>query len=83
MEVEFGYKELTKSSTQFLTIDSHWGCSPFDATIILSIDKVTELVVPVRVTSVELLLFPPTLVLKGMEYAFAHILNLFETDLIF
>lgn len=65
MEVEFGCKELNKkSSTQFLTIDSHRGCLAFNVTIILDIDKVTELTAPGRLTSVELLLFPPTLVLK-------------------
>lgn len=43
MEVEFGHKDLKKSSTQYLTIVSHQGCSTFDATLILDIDKVTGL----------------------------------------
>lgn len=74
MEAESGYKELNKkSSTRFLITDSHQGCLPFDVTIVLDIDKVTELTAPGTLTSVELLLFPPTLVLKRMEYAFAHI----------
>lgn len=80
MEVESGFKDLNKFHMQFLTIISYQACSAFDAALILDIEKLTELTAPGRVTSVELLLFPPTLVLKRIEYAFAHILNLFATD---
>ena len=52
----------------------------FDATIILDIDKVAELIAPGSDTPVELFLFPPTLVLKRMEYASVPTLNLCETN---
>ena len=67
----------------FLLLTHIKGCSTFDTTITLDIDKLTELIARGRVTSVELSLFPPTLVQKRMKYAFAHIPNVFETDLIF
>lgn len=44
--------------------------------------EVTELLAPGRVTSVELSLFPPTILLKRVKYAFAHILHLFGRQIL-